>query len=237
MKFKPFHEFIIGRRIFYRSQGIVLTIVLSILFISNSNAQLTYKKHQINTNLLSLKNLEYSSLTIGYEFSWSKYFGIELTYGQILPRGEWLSDSEIINKTNNRGNVLRLEPKFYLISNFANNVYSRVFFSSKIYRTYYNYTSKRMITNNDLNNIAIYEVNRINNGIIINLGFNTVSFRHIFSEFSIGVGKKYSKTKNNYNGEILDLLDTSRQTKIADELNGNQDKWRLNLNFKLGYAF
>ena len=200
-------------------------------------SQNTFKHHQINTNLLSLVNFEFSSLTVGYEFRFEKHFGVEVSYGLILPRGEWWNESDVIDKKSNRGNSIRVEPKFYVLTFIDERENGGVFISAKFYRTNYDYTSVRLKDINDFDDLASYNVSRINTGIILNIGINGTLKNHLFLEASFGLGNKKSVTENDYDGHLETLLGIHRPTDIKYEQNGSLNKIRANLNFKLGVAF
>lgn len=216
---------------------IICFVLFSFFFLPKMESQNTFKHHQINTNLLSLVNFEFSSLSVGYEFRFEKYLGIEVSYGHILPRGEWWNESDVIDKKSNRGNSIRVEPKIYVITFIDEKENGGVFISAKFYRTNYDYTSVRLKDPNDFDDLASYSVSRINTGIIYNIGLNSALENRIFIEVSFGLGNKRSVTENDYDGNLETLLGIYRPTDIKFEQNGSLNKFRANLNFKVGVAF
>jgi len=228
-------------------QFLLLTILFSVS--TNLKSQDYYKKHQLNTNLLSLINTNYSSATIGYEFRPIYNFGLEITYGHILGNGEYrwykYSDNEtefaysIINKLNSRGNILRLEPKYYISQSNTdsdNNGNSNLFLSIRYNYVEYSYTSTRLKIIDDFEDIARYNVNQKNHEIIPTIGIIR-QLRNFFFEFSSGLGIRWLNVSNDYGTDLTELLKLWRETKIIDEQNRKRKKLKLNLNLKFGVCF
>ncbi len=212
----------------------IITIILC-LFSFTLLSQVEFKKHYVNTNLLSIANLYYSSITLGYEYRPIKQFGIEATFGHIISNKEY-NESDIIDKFNGKGAVYRIEPKVYIWTGQIDEEVRSFFISMKVYKTDNKFLSVRMKNLNDYEDLASYNVAQKIKGIIPTFGFNIVTHSHFWVETSVGFGKRWISTKNDYEGEIEDLLSIWRPT--ADlEGNGELIKWRINLNFKMGVAF
>ena len=212
----------------------IIAIVIC-MFSLSSLAQEEFKHHTINTNLFSLINPYYSSITIGYEFRPLKHFGLEVTYGYIYSNREY-NDSDTVDKLNGEGSVYRIEPKIYFWSEEVDGVLNSLFVSVKVYKTENRFLSVRMKERNNYEDLARYNVYQRIKGVIPTVGVKIVSHSHLSVEASVGFGKRWLSTKNDYQGEIKDLLSIWRPTADLEE-NGKLTKWRINLNLKIGFAF
>ena len=208
----------------------------------NLGAQSSFSNHRVHSNILTLLNPHYKSITIGYEYRPLRKYGLEFSFGKIVSHGEFHiealgPETDVINKSKTRGYSYNIEPKIYFGEVTEDDTIFYPYISLKYYFTNYSYQSTRLKFTNNLSNLAIYDVNQIMHGLIPSIGMNTKLNRILFLDYSIGLGIRWSQVSNNYDGSISDLLTDFRPTSLEDESNTNFKRIRFNLNFKIGTSF
>ena len=199
-----------------------------------SMAQVEIKHHTFNSNILSLLNPYYTSATLGYEYRPTEHFGIELTYGLIFPKQKLFGDGNY-SMFEGKGDIYRIEPKYYFKTTQDRDTLSSFFISVKFYRANNSFVSLRSVENEE--EYVRYNVSQKIKGVIPTFGVNHIFCDHFFVETSIGFGRRWITANNDYKGDER-LLESCWGEPSADiERNGQIVKWRINLNFKVGVAF
>ncbi len=212
----------------------ILTIAFCFLTMSLFS-QVDFQRHTINSNLLSLSNPYYTSYTIGYEYRPVEKFGIEFTYG-IINTDELSLGCDNYYMDNGRGNVYRIEPKYYFKTIEDRDTVFSYFASVKFYKATNSYESKRYFKDDYEETIRL-KVGQEIFGVIPTLGVNYIFNDHFFVETSIGLGLRQITSTNHFD-DYKNLAESCYYGHFSDlEENGTITKIRLNLNLKVGVAF
>ena len=213
----------------------LLIVLLNIVLSSVAICQKPYPSNYVTTNITSYVSPYHRNIEINYTRIVSSQFHLEAGIGIIKQGGYWSGD--IVGRENDKGVILKLEPKLVIFKNEAPIGEKHEFYvSAKIYRTYHNYTSTRY-QNDDLENIIRYNVKSRVWGFVPHIGIN-IQIRKIHIEPSLGYGLRRLNIRNDYNGDIKELSGRYRLIhRYEPESNGKYFRGSISINLKLGFRF